>query len=564
MKFAEFEYERPDIGKIKKSVSKLIEEFKSSNNIDIQKRVIREVNRIRSEFETYSTLVYIRHSQNTKDKFYDEEQSFFDNNKPVYEGVVTEYYKVLIDSEYKDELKKEFGSQLFNLAEMQIKSFSPEIIEDLKKENELVTKYEKLLASAEIEFKGLKYNLSTITPFHESSDRSEREGSVRARFGYFQEKKDEIDSIFDQLVKVRTSMAKKLGYENYIELGYMRMNRSDYDHKMVENFRGSIQKHIVPISKEIYKRQWKRLKIDNPKYWDESFIFPNGNPTPKGKKDWMVDRAKEMYNELSPETEEFFNYMVDCDLLDIEARGNKVGGGFCDSMILYKAPFIFSNFNGTSGDVGVLTHEAGHAFQCYRSFDLELIENLWATYESCEIHSMSMEFFTWPWMEKFFNEDADKYRFGHLSQSLTFLPYGAAIDEFQHMVYENPEATPEERHGFWKECEKKYMPYLDYGDVEHLNNGGFWHKQGHIFFMAFYYIDYVLAGLCALQYWKLDNHDHEKAWKSYLDLCNQGGSEPFLKLIKNAGLDSPFIEETIKSIVSEAINWLNKIDDSKF
>src|SRR5690606_10368746 len=296
-------------------------------------------------------------------------------------------------------------------------------------------------------------------------------------------------------------------------------------------------------------------------YYDESFSFKSGNPVPKGDPEWIIENGKKMYKELSEETNEFFTYMIHSNLMDLVAKKGKAGGGYCTYISEYQAPFIFSNFNGTSGDIDVLTHEAGHAFQVYSSRHFEVPEYNWPTYEAAEIHSMSMEFFTWPWMELFFKEDTDKYKFSHLSEALLFLPYGVAVDEFQHFVYENPNVSPAERNKAWREIEKKYLPYRDYDGNEYLEKGGFWQRQSHIYNDPFYYIDYTLAQICAFQFWKKSRENHEEAWADYIHLCKQGGSKPFTELIKVANLLSPFEEGTVESVVGEIDTWLNSIDD---
>ncbi|MGL1892523.1 MAG: M3 family oligoendopeptidase [Spirochaetaceae bacterium] len=564
MTFSELPYKRPDMDQLKNKMVGLISEFTNSITLNIQIEIIEKINNERVLFESMASLAHMRHTQDTRVVLYDTENSFFDKNLPLYEDLVTTYFKELISSKFIDELKVHFGEQMFTLAEMKIKSFSPKIIEDMQKENELSSRYNKLLSSAKIPFKGETFNLSGIATFHEDKDRNVRKESVKAQYQYFTENQNELDDIYDKLVKVRTSMAKKMGYENYIPFGYYKMFRSDYDASMVATYRKAVQEHIVPIAEELYTRQWKRLKLEDPKFWDKTFIFPSGNPTPKGDKNWMIQQAKDMYDQLSPETSEFFNFMVDKELLDLETREGKSGGGYCELLPQFGMPFIFSNFNGTSADVDVLTHEAGHAFQVYSSMNHKFIEYLWPTYECCEIHSMSMEFFAWPWMKNFFKEDEDKYKYGHLSSALTFIPYGVMVDEFQHMVYEKPEATPAQRHGFWKDCQKKYYPNIDFGGIPYLEQGGLWQRQAHIYELPFYYIDYTLAQICALQYWDKDNKDHEAAWNSYLTLCKQGGTKSFLKLVEDAGLQNPFNTNTISEVAKVASDWLRNINDDKF
>jgi M3 family oligoendopeptidase len=247
--------------------------------------------------------------------------------------------------------------------------------------------------------------------------------------------------------------------------------------------------------------------------------------------------------------------------MDLVAKRGKESGGYCTFIEDYKAPFIFSNFNGTSGDIDVLTHEAGHAFQVYRSRDLDIPEYYWPTYEACEIHSMSMEFLTWPWMELFFKEDTEKYKFSHLSGALIFLPYGVAVDEFQHFVYENPNASPVERKQAWRKIEMEYLPHRDYEGNEFLEHGGYWQRQSHIYQSPFYYIDYTLAQICAFQFWKRSTEKDETAWEDYLNLCQLGGSKSFLDLVESANLKSPFVDGTVQSVVKVIDEWLSTVDD---
>ena len=269
-----------------------------------------------------------------------------------------------------------------------------------------------------------------------------------------------------------------------------------------------------------------------------------------------------MYKELSSETDEFFQFMMGKGLMDLEAQDGKMAGGYCTFIGKYGYPFIFSNFNGTSHDIDVLTHEAGHAFQVFRSKELPLAEYYFPTLEACEIHSMSMEFFTYPWMKNFFEEDEEKYKFSHLSGSLSFLPYGAAIDEFQHFVYENPTISIEERNKGWLVIEEKYGLTSDKDNNEYLLSGRFWQKQGHLFKVPFYYIDYTLAQVCAFQFWEKSQTNFDEAWSDYLNLCNHGGSLSFTDLIDVAKLKSPFVKENLKGVIEMIDTYLGNINDS--
>jgi M3 family oligoendopeptidase len=564
VKFKDYEYTRPDLDQMEKSFIELLEKFRNAKSASEQSMVIDEVTSLRNYFETMVTLASIRHSINTEDKFYETEQDFMDENGPRYEKLVTDYYKELINSPFRAELENEWGEQFFKLAELQIKTFSEEIMEELVKENKLSTEYDKLIASAQLDFMGEIRNLSQMRPFMESRDREVRRSAAMKVMSFFEENEKEFDRLYDELVKVRDSMAKKLGYPNYVPMGYARLSRTDYDAEMVANYRKQVYESLVPLSEELKERQRKRIGVERLTYYDEPLEYVTGNANPKGDPAWIIENGKKMYHEMSPETGAFIDFMTERELMDLEAKKGKRSGGYCTVIADYKSPFIFSNFNGTSGDIDVLTHEAGHAFQTFMSMDHKLPEYKFPTLEACEIHSMSMEFLAWPWMENFFKDEVEKYKFSHLAGALTFIPYGVAVDEFQHFVFENPNATPDERKSAWREIEKKYLPSKDYEDNDLLNRGGYWFRQGHIFSSPFYYIDYTLAQVCAFQFWVRSREDREKAWEDYLRLCKAGGSMSFLKLVELADLDNPFVDGTIERVVGPIKAYLDSVDDSTF
>ena len=561
MKFNEYEYKHLDLEKIKAEFSRLIESFKKAKNMKGQVAAFDEIIKLRNHIETMQTLVSIRHSVDTNDEFYDKENEYMDEISPILFGFTNDFYKTLVNSKFKDELVEKYGKFLFDLAENTLKTFSPEIIPDAQEENRLSSKYSKLIASAKIDFDGKELNLSQMVPYTQSKDRNVRIEAAKKVAQFFAENQDEFDNIYDSLVKVRTRMAQKMGYKNFVEFGYRQLSRLEYDAKMVEGYRKQVLENIVPLHTELRERQGKRLGVEKLKFYDEAIKFNSGNADPHGSPEWILNNGKTMYKELSKETDEFFTFMTENNLLDLLSKKGKMSGGYCTYIPEHKAPFIFANFNGTSHDIDVLTHEAGHAFQVYQSRGFEVPEYLWPSYEACEIHSMSMEFLTWPWMDLFFENDTDKYKFIHLSEALLFIPYGVTVDEFQHWVYENPEATPKERREKWLEIEKKYLPTRDYGEVEELKNGIFWFRQGHIFSSPFYYIDYTLAQVCAFQFWIKSRENREKAWQDYLNLCKLGGSKPFFELMKSANLKNPFEEGTLAFVIPKIKEYLDNVDD---
>lgn len=563
MKFNDYKYEKINIDETKEKFSNLIKSFSDAENLEEQTKYMDEIIKLRNHIETMETLVSIRHSIDTTDEFYDKENEYVDEISPILFGFISEFYKALVNSKFRANLEKKYGKFLFDLAENTLKTFNEEIIPDLQEENRLSSKYSKLIASAKIQFDGEEKNLSEMVPYTQSKDRNVRIEASKKVAHFFKENKDKFDKIYDGLVKVRTTIAQKLGYKNYVELGYARLSRLEYDSEMVASYRKQVLENIVPLHTELRQRQAKRLGLDKLKFYDEPIKFNSGNADPHGDPEWILNHGKTMYNELSKETAEFFSFMTEKNLLDLLSKKGKMSGGYCTYIPEYKSPYIFSNFNGTSHDVDVLTHEAGHAFQVYQSRGYEIPEYLWPTYEACEIHSMSMEFLTWPWMDLFFENDAEKYKFIHLSEALLFIPYGVTVDEFQHWVYENPNATPDDRRAKWLEIEKKYLPTRDYGEVDDLKEGIFWFRQGHIFNSPFYYIDYTLAQVCAFQFWIKSQENREKAWDEYLALCKLGGSKPFFELMKAANLKNPFEQGTIASVIPKIREFLESIDDMK-
>jgi len=562
VKFSEYRYERPDVAQIEEQFKALIQEFSEATSMEAQDALIGKINKLRSDVSTQFELVMIRHSIDTNDEFYKAEQDFIDETGPVIQEYITDYYRALVNSKFREGLEAKWGRQLFQLAELSLKTFHPDIIEDLQAENKLGTEYSKLIAAARIPFEGEERTLSQLAPFGLSTDRDMRRRASEAKYEYFAEHEAEFDRIYDEMVKLRTKMAHKLGFNNYVEMAYANLSRTDYNAEMVANFRKQVQEKIVPVAMKLKERQRNRIGVDSLHYYDDKFSFKSGNATPKGDPEWIIQNGAKMYAELSPETDEFFQFMMDKDLMDLVAKKGKQSGGYCTYISGYRSPYIFSNFNGTSHDIDVLTHEVGHAFQVFESRDYETPEYAFPTYEACEIHSMSMEFFCWPWMEYFFKEDTDKYRFNHLAEALLFIPYGVSVDEFQHFVYENPNATPAERKQAWRDIERKYLPHRQYEDQAYLERGGFWHQQGHIFRSPFYYIDYTLAQICAFQFWKKMHENREVAWSDYLHLCKQGGSKSFLELVKEAKLISPFEDGCVASVIDVIENWLNAVDDT--
>lgn len=563
MQFQEYAYQHMDALSLQKQLSELAEQIQQAKTIEQVQDCIKKVDTIRRFVATQVSLVEIRHTVDTKDAYYTKEQEYLDTVLPELEKDYEKINRALLESSFLEELKHRLPETFFLQKEMDLKAFDPIIIEDMQEENRLMTKYQALIASAEIPFDGEIYNLSSLEVKTNSSDRIVRKRALQAYWNWFEQHEEEVAQIFDQMIKVRTRMAQKLGYDNFIALGYARMHRYDYDQEDVAKYRRQVLKDVVPLCSALYKRQQKRLGYDTLHAWDEKVEFLQGNPTPKYDRAELVKRAQKMYHELSKETGVFFDFMVEHDLLDLDSKPGKAAGGYCTFMPDYKSPFIFANFNQTQHDAEVLTHEAGHAYQIYESRDIYPSDCVWPTYESCEIHSMSMEFFTHPWMQSFFEEDVNRYYYSHMAGSLKFLPYGVLVDHFQHEVYTHPEMSHKERMDTWRRLEKEYLPHKNYEEVEILERGGWWMRQAHIFMSPFYYIDYTLAQVCAMQFWaRMENKD-PKAFEDYQHICKIGGTLPFRKIVKEAGLIVPFEEGCLEQVTGSVSQCLDEISEEE-
>lgn len=561
-KFTEMKYERPDFDALKEAIKEYTKKFSEAKDYAEAKAVFLEKEEREKHINSQFTIASIRNSIDTRDEFYDAEMKVWYAVIPEIEEYMQKWNLAMLDSPFRADFEAEYGDLMFINTEIQLKTFSPEIIRDLQEESELTHEYENLLASSCIPFEGKDYTISQFGPFKTDADDARRLAAWRAEGKWYKDNQDKLDELYDKLTHLRDGMGKKLGYGGFTQLGYYRMGRNCYTKDDVERFRAAVVKYIVPIADSIFRRQAKRLGKEYPlSFADAALSFRSGNPRPKGTPDDILAAADRFYDALSPETSEFFRTMRECELLDVLSTEGKRGGGYCTEISEYGVPFIFANFNGTSGDVEVVTHEAGHAFESWLNMDRVPASYVWPTMEACEVHSMSMEFFGWRSADDFFGDDARKFKYHHLAGALTFIPYGTMVDHFQHEVYENPDWTPRERHDCWRRLLGVYMPCLRLdGDIPFYADGEGWQRQHHIYSSPFYYIDYCLAQTVALSFWAKIQKDEDDAWRRYMAYTKQGGSRTFTDLLANAGLDSPFDEACLRTVAAAASEYLDGYD----
>ncbi len=561
MKVSEMPYKRITVEEFKEQAEKIIEKIKAAKSAEDLKAARDEYNKMSEEVDTAASLANCRFTLNTRDEFYNAEMDYYDNAMPLFSEIENEYKKAMLASPYRADAEKLINPRVFKSFEMSLKTFSPEIIEDLQAENALVTKYSKFMGELAFEFEGEKMPLSVLRGKLEDDSRDIRKKAAEAIGKTMEANAETFDEIFDGLVKIRTQIARKLGYKNFVELGYYRMGRVDYNEKMVAAFRESVKTDIVPVVAQLKESIRNRLNLDKIMYYDDAISVTGEMPRPVIGTEEIFANALKMYNEMKPEIGEFMQRMLDAEAFDVEARDGKFGGGYCTTFVKYKQPFILANFNGTSGDIDVITHEFGHALAADYMF--KFAEPDFPTgMETHECHSMSMEFLCHKWMADFFGEKSEKYKYKHTVDALSFIPYGVIVDEFQHVVYENPDLTPEERKAEYRRLEQKYRPYLSFEGIPYLEQGTRWQYQMHIFESPFYYIDYCLAQCVALGFLCLSREDFDSALEKYVEFLKSTGGVSLPELIENAGLTSPFESGALKNTAFGAANVIKELEQN--
>ena len=561
-KFNDIKYVRPDFKGNKVKLNELLKQYEEAASYEEQKKIYLEFSKIRYEMAEMEVVASIRNTINTADEFYDKEMSVIRKEGSELQDVWEKATKLRIESKFRKEFDEEFGPLLNYDAEKQLILMNPVIVPESVEEGDICQEYSKTVASCKTDFRGEECNFYGLLKHMQSTDRQERKEAFEAWAKMYEEVSGKLDGFYDKLIELRCRQAEKLGIKDYTDMAYLAMQRYDYTKDDVAVFRDQVVKYVVPAANKLYEEQAERLGLDKIKFYDEDLVFPEGNAVPIGTKDELVEKASKMYHELSKETGEFFDFMTKYELFDLETKPNKHMGGYMTFLPVSRAPFIFSNFNGTSADVDVLTHEAGHAFQGYiGSRTLPLIDMSSSTSEVDEIHSMSMEHFTYPWMESFFGENADKYRYSHLTEALKTIPYLVAVDEFQHEVFKNPSMSAMDRRKVWHSLEEKYLPWRDYDGNKFLSEGGFWMQKQHIFLYPFYYVDYALAETCAFQFYVRSLNNKDKAWNDYLNLCKAGGSKGYFELLKVADLENPFKAGTLKNTIDEIVKQIEVLKE---
>ena len=407
MKFSEMPYTRPGAAQTVERYRDMARRAETAASGKELVELFRLHTQLDDGFATAYRLAQIRHTLDTRDESYDAENDFFDNAAPEVSNAQLAFYRAVLGNEHKQALAEAYAPILLDKMELAVSAASDEVLELMQQENALSSRYQKIKAGAQVEFDGKTLTLPGLDPYKQSLDRAVRRAAFEAEGGFYDRNREELDDIYSKMIENRNAQARKLGYDSYVPLSYKRMGRLGYGPKEVASFRDQVAKYVTPLAHESMKAQFARAGIRDARFYDTTVCFADGNPTPVGTADQLLAKAVQMYTELSPETARFIRFMNESELFDLVSRPGKATGGYCETIPAYGAPFVFSNFNGTSGDVDVLTHEAGHAFQAWVAAGQGMCQELASpSMESCEIHSMSMEFLTAPWHHLFFGGDA--------------------------------------------------------------------------------------------------------------------------------------------------------------
>lgn len=548
IKISQIKYVRPNKDEILEKLGDFKQRFEKAASVEEFYAVHDEYKAFSDEFGTNWRIAFIRFSQDTRNESYVAEQDYLDEIGPEISVAEAEVSRCYLTSKFRHELEKRFPKVMFVNMQMSVDAHDPRIVSERVEENKLTTEYTKLMSNIVIDFNGEKLPMSGIRKYFTSDDRELRKAAYM-KFGQaIENNKEKLDEIYDKLVKVRTAMGKKMGYENFSPLGYLQMQRNCYTKEDIARFRANVLKYMVPLASKIRNKVAKNLGWEKQYIYDYD-VFTQEEPKPIGTPEQIFANASKMYNEMSPETGKLFDTMVECECFDVMSREGKWGGGYCDGLPAYKLPFILSNWNGSAGDIDVLTHEFGHALEFYKSFSIESEFLSSVSMETAEVHSMSMEFLAYPWLQLFFGNKTEEYKFYHIGGAVTFIPYGTIVDYFQQTCYDNPDMTPAERNAFYNKIEKQFLPYMTTEGIPALQDGRRWQRQAHIFESPFYYIDYCFAQFTALQFLALSQQDYKATFEKYIKFLNFGGTKTFVELLAECGLKSPFEEESFKLVV---------------
>jgi len=540
-----------------KKLTDRIAEANSSNTAEKLLELYADWNALNSFVGSETSRINHELNKNMSDEELSERERYQrEEVQPAADRGNAELLHAVLGSKHKQAIAERYGAHLLEVFEVMQEPLAPVNIDLRVKVGDLSMQYDKIVSQGEVTVGGEVMTLSRTRNLQSSQDRAVRKEAFEAYRNWFLDHRAEIASLYDQMVHVRDEMGRNLGHKNFIPLGYKSMGRTDYGIEEAKKFRENIRKYVVPVQTCLYQARAKRLGLDALKPWDTTFDPAFTLPSGIAPVETQIEKAQRIFDKLSPSLAKHFMRMRDEGLIDLENRKGKRAGAYCTSFPDEGRVAILCNSTGDSEDVATLTHEMGHAFQGWESQPIEAIELQWPTSDACEVHSMGMEYLSMRYMTEFFNTELDeKFSRNRWRDGVEIICYIAIVDEFQHWVYENPNASLDERDAAWNKIWDIYKPGIDWTGCEQYKAAR-WYSQGHIFGMPFYYIDYAIAETGAMQIALMDAIDHDKTVETYIKLCRIGGTMSVLNIFKAVGMRSPFDESLMKELMDHATKLL--------
>ena len=447
------------------------------------------------------------------------------------------------------------------VAENQVKLFREANVALQTEDTKLSTEYQKVIGAMLVQWEGEEKTLQQMAPYLEETDRPTREAAWRLVAERRFEDTERLNELFDRMVPLRDRIARNAEFDSYRDYRHQAYDRFDYTPADCVKFQESIEQEVVPLLAELRRRRREQLGVEALRPWDLQ-VDPEGKPPlhPFATADELSDGCAEIFAGLDPRLAGHFATMREQGLLDLESRKGKAPGGYQYTLDEVRLPFIFMNAAGTNRDVLTLLHEGGHAFHAMGSRDQSLLAYRSAPTEFSEVASMAMELFGMSRIEVFYQDpdQARRARRRHLREMITLFPWIATVDAFQHWIYLNPDHSAEQRDDRWVELNERFSPELDHSGLENLHRAG-WHRQLHIYQCPFYYVEYGIAQLGALQLWLRFREEPTRALEDYLAALALGGSRPLPELFETAGIHFDFSPQTLRPIMQAVGEELERL-----
>lgn len=558
-KINEIEFNKQEFEEMFNEMKTQIDILNRDESLDLVFEAIDKINEIRDHYLTLYWISYVFYIKDITNEKYLNSEKLMGEIEPIMDNLKLKYFKALNNSKYREELIKMLGSRTLEIAANESKLLNDDIEDLITKEKSLCLKMLKLVVGTKTDFQGHDVTLSNLKPYYQNADESIRKAAYNASYCQGLAIEEEGNNILDELVLVRTELAHKLGFNNYFEVDLIRMNRLGYDLNDMKVLVSQVKNYLVPLHKKLKEVQAQRLGHEL-RYYDKTYLFPDGNPKIKGNLDFIVKTTSEIINEMNNESGELFDFLFKEGLIDIKKSDHQAVGGITTYLPDYKVPLFVSPCKNIYTDIATIHHEFGHSQQLYYSRNLKYNENRWPTFDICEIHSMSMEFLMFPHAEKYFGNDILKYQLGFWNEKLDYIIRVTMAYEFAEFTYSNPKATNKMRNQKWLELCKAYDRFIE--GHEYLEKGIGWQSFGSGWDRPFYNIDYTIDIVCALSFYKKVKENPTQAWEDYISLCKLGGSKSLPELIKIANLDNPFKEGSMKELANVIDNDIEELQKS--